>query len=310
MNKVVLTVCAVLVMCSFAVTGAMAQGWEWSQPVVITPAVGEESLPPMVSTPAAAGEGYIDIEFYPNYTAISGSVDESIYEPLTLGETVESTLMFSDDTISANGIKSVLAPPVGFEYIIDADTVALVADKDEVALYPQPIIPTVDGEFTSIAAGPDGELYILFDADDGTQYLLQGTSLDMEEVTIRFTPRKLNLGSKGKWVSCKIQDLPEDYLPADIDLDTLCIVAVNGVFLAEEGGPICAKDSGWPAKSNGKKKVKIKFDRRNLADFITDYPGLDPALADITVIGSTLDGLQFYGEDVVKVKPAKIKKIK
>jgi hypothetical protein len=277
------------------VSGVAAQDWEWSQPKVITP-----------------DSAYLDIEFSPDYTEVNGSVDWSSYAPLAFAGTKASTLTFSDDTIDGNGIKSVFAPPVGFEYIIDVDTIAMVTEYNDITLASQPIIPTQDGELSSIAAGPDGELYVLFDADNGTQYLLKGTSQNpLEEVTIRFTPRKLNLGSKGRWVSCKIRDLPEDYLPADFDLETVCIVVVNGVFLAEEGDPICAKDSGWPAKNKGKKKVKIKFDRRELADFITDYPGQDPAVAAIKVIGAVgLDGMLFYGEDVIKVKPAKVKKAK
>jgi len=129
-----------------------------------------------------------------------------------------------------------------------------------------------------------------------------------ETVNVSFSPRSLNLGSNGRWVTCKISDLPEGYIPADIDLDTVCIVNVNGTVLEENGGSICAKDSGGKHNNRGKKKLKVKFDQKDLADAIAANPGEDPSTAVITVEGSGLDDvLQFSGEDTIKVKPAKIK---
>jgi hypothetical protein len=177
-----------------------------------------------------------------------------------------------------------------------------------VALDPQPFIPTLEGEFTSIAAGPDGKLYVLFDASDGSQYLLEGTSLiPWDIVKVRFSPRSLNLGSNGNWVTCKISDFPDGYTPADVDMDRVCIVAVNGKFLAETADPICSKDSGGPFNNRNKKKLIVKFDRKELAAFIAANPITDePNIAKITVTGyGTDETLQFYGEDTIKTKPAK-----
>jgi hypothetical protein len=130
-----------------------------------------------------------------------------------------------------------------------------------------------------------------------------------ETVNVRFSPRSLNLGSNGRWVSCTISGLPEGYLPADIDMGTLCIVEVNGMVLEGDGGPICSKDSGAKYNNRGASKLKIKFDRKDLADAITEYSDESPDNATITVEGYGLDGiLQFYGDDTIKVKPAKIKK--
>lgn len=132
-----------------------------------------------------------------------------------------------------------------------------------------------------------------------------------EMVSVRFTPRSLNLGSKGGWVSCTISGLPEGYVPADIDTDTLCIVEVNGMELDGDGGPICSKDSGAKNNSSGNNKLKIKFSRKDLADVITEYSDESPDNATITVEGYGLDGiLQFYGDDTIKVKPAKNKEKK
>jgi len=130
-------------------------------------------------------------------------------------------------------------------------------------------------------------------------------------VTVRLSPRSLNLGSNGRWVNCKISDLPEGYMPADIDMDTVCIVEVNGMSLDDDGGPICTKDSGKSGKKKSKKKLQVKFDRRALADLISEYPGTNPDNATIIVEGYGIDdGLQFYGEDTIKVKPARVKEKK
>lgn len=299
MKKAIFTLFGFLIMFSFAVTGAMAQDWAWSQPVAIT-------APPVGS--------YADIEFYPHYPAISGRVDGDItYEPLFLGASIPSVLRFTDLGISGQGIQSVFAPPVGMEYVIDADTISLSIEPGVYdTLDPQPFIPTTDGEFTSIAAGPDGELYVLFDADNGIQYLLEGTPLiPWDIVSVRFSPRSLNLGSNGGWVTCKISGLPRGYNSADVDMDRVCIVAVNGEFIAETDELICSSDSGGPYNNRNIKKLIVKFDRGDLSDFISEYPGQDPATAAITVAGYSLDGvLQFYGADVIKTKPVKVKKDK
>jgi hypothetical protein len=301
MKKTILTVFAFLAIFGFTVSGALSQV-TWGNPYLVTP-------------PAPPATKYVDIEFYPSYDVLTGQQDDSDdnWSQVMSTAGASSTLTFNETSITGQGLKSVFAPPVGTEYIIDADTVAMVVGGEPVALVPQPFIPTTGGAFTSIAAGPDGKLYVLFDktqaaqTDPIEQYLLVGES-NWEEVTVRFSPRSLNLGSKGKWVTCKISDFPGDYTPAEVDMDRVCIVAVNGKFLAENGDPICSKDSGGPYNNRNKKKLMVKFDRQDLADFITANPITDePNIAKITVAGYSKDGeLQFYGEDdTIKTKPAK-----
>jgi len=132
----------------------------------------------------------------------------------------------------------------------------------------------------------------------------------MDKVKVRFTPRSLNLGSEGNWVTCKIKRLPQGYSPADIDLDTVCIVEVNGNVLEDDGGPLCFdKNSGAPY-TICKRKLMVSFDREVLADIITanPRPRRNPSKAKIIVEGSGLDGeLQFWGRDKIKIKPAKNK---
>ena len=51
------------------------------------------------------------------------------------------------------------------------------------------------------------------------------------DAMVRFMPRSLNLGSHGKWVTCKFSGLPDDYASrADVNLESLCIVSVNGEY--------------------------------------------------------------------------------
>ena len=129
-----------------------------------------------------------------------------------------------------------------------------------------------------------------------------------EKVKVRFTPRTLNLGSEGNWVTCMIKGLPEGYIPADIDLDTVCIVEVNNMVLDDDGGPICFdKDSGAPYNV-GKRKLMVSFDRQALSDVITAYPKRNPTKAKIIIEGYGQDGeLQFWGKNRIRVKPVKVK---
>ena len=213
MKKTIITVFAFMVVFGFAVSGAMAQV-TWSNPYPITP-------------PTVPATKYVEIEYFPLNNVLTGKDDrDGFSQVITTTAVAPTTLTFGDTVITGQALKSVIAPPAGIEYAIDADTVAIVVGNNEYdALDPQPFVPINEGEFKSIAVGDDGTLYVLFEADNGSQYLLVGYS-NWEIVTVRFAPRFLNLGSNGNWVTCKISDFPDGYAPADVDMDRVCIVAV------------------------------------------------------------------------------------
>ena len=123
------------------------------------------------------------------------------------------------------------------------------------------------------------------------------------------------MGSNGKWITCKISDLPDlppdNYESWDEVIDGLCIVAVNDIALDT---PICRAADG-PSNTKNSSKLMVKFNRKALADTIQaqiDNPDIvvDDNSAKITLAFSDGDALNFYGEDTIKTKPAKVKKPK
>jgi hypothetical protein len=296
MKKTIITICAFVMLFGFAVSGAMAEvTWSWGEPITIT------------ATPKI-----VDIEGYPLYSEIYGSSNGTSFSPLSpdLGNTLPSILQFLAPAIDSV-LKSVFDPG-GVEYGIDADAVGVWNGTSyDALLIEQPYVPyNTEASFKSIAAGTDGTLYVLYEKGDlSEQYLLVGTpSILWTVVTVRFTPRSLNLGSQGNWVTCKISDLPSGYRSSDIDLsaDRLCIVAINDIYL-DEADRICHDTEG---PSGLGKKLMVKFSRGDLITLISNNPGSDPNSAKITLAGYSKDEkLQFYGDDTIKTKlPKKPKK--
>lgn len=293
MRKTVATVFAFFVLFAFAVSGAMAQTWTWNDPVALE---FEDS------------DVFVDIKAYPDFTELYGSFDGTTFGDLVetyLGDISPSTLQFADLDISSPS-KSVTGPNEVL-YVMDDNTVGFqMPDQSTATAFDQidqPIIPDEGGKFVAIAVGPDGKIYILFEAptEPVTQYILIGNP---PTVNVMFTPRSLNLGSKGNWVTCKLSAFPDDYTAKDIDLDSICITAINDEVLAE---PFCRDPEG---PSNQGRKLMVKFSREELLALIN---GIDQNTrsATFTMTGFSQDGyLQFYGEDTIKTKPAKVKKPK
>jgi hypothetical protein len=102
---------------------------------------------------------------------------------------------------------------------------------------------------------------------------------------IRIRPRKLNLKSRGKWMTCIINP-PEGYSIQDIDLNA---------FLGF---------GKWIAafKVKARRNVLVaKFDRSDVQSFIEDM-GLEyPAQVELKVTGKLIDGTPFEGSDTIKV---------
>jgi hypothetical protein len=324
MKKTIITLFAFLILFGFAVSGAMAQ--TWSEPQKITNA-----------------NPFDDFMAFPDFDVLRGLVDETanplVWEDVTTAtEVVPSVLAETPHVAFNNTDEFVIAPPAGIKYGVYGTTVGMwVAGSGQSGEYApldlQPNLPedtttpdvgdALAGSFTHIAAGSDGTLYVIFEDDaTGEQYLLVGDS-NWEEVTVRFSPRSLNLGSQGRWVTCKISGFPKNedeyqYTPADVDMDRVCIVAINGVFLAETDKLICSKDSGGPFNNRNKRKLMIKFDRQKLAaEILAQYNAaaspddFDLKNIKITVAGygGQDDALQFFGEDTIKAKvPKKLKK--
>ena len=105
------------------------------------------------------------------------------------------------------------------------------------------------------------------------------------EAKIRIRPKKLNLNSNRKWITCNIKP-PEGYSIQDIDLNA---------FLAL-GEWITA------SKVKARRNVLVaKFDGRAVQDLIEEM-GLEyPAQVELKVTGKLIDGTPFEGSGTIKV---------
>jgi hypothetical protein len=300
MRKTIITICAFVVLFGFAVSSAMAQTWKWTEPALISNGPFAE----FQAYPAFEVLNGCDTSTPPNCTA-------ALF-PMTAPGVTNTDTIFTDPEVD-----SVVAP-LGLRYGIDNVTVGLWDGSKYVALDIQPNLPSPDGTFTHIAAGADGSLYVIFEETEtpANQHVVVGTPpFTWEFVDVRFTPRSLNLGSNGRWITCKISDLPDlppgTYESWDEVIDGLCIVAVNDIALDT---PICRATEG-PSNTKNSSKLMVKFNRKALTDAITAQINdtdlsIDPTSTKITLAFSDGEALNFYGEDIIKTKPAKEKKPK
>lgn len=293
MKKTVITTLAFLVLFGFTITGAMAQTWTWDGPYDITPESGK----------------YIEIAADPNDDVyLVGLIDNGgIGQIPTAGTAVESVVQATD--ISFGPVVDLIVGPGGVVYVIDKDTVGTREGTVFQTLDQQPNVPEganfgTGDAYKSIAAGKNGKLYVLFETAEEQQYLLVGNPpFTAINATVRFTPRSLNLGSKGKWVSCSVDGLPEGYAVDWANPEALCITAIND-DTEVEGLPICREDG----PVNTGTKMKVKFSRQDLATAITNAGS--PSSVTLTVTGYASAGeedFEFTGTDTFKTKAKKVK---
>lgn len=249
MKKVVITAVVVFVLFAFNITGAMAQTWIWSDPAPYT------GTNPLVELAADSVTG--------NLYAIDNTGE--IVIP-ALGTAVAGVVVAGGTLPPVNDMA---AGPGGIFYVIGATVVGTwdPASNGYDTAMTQPFIPSIDagGVFKSLAVDSDGMLYILYNGADG-QYILTGTPpVIADEAIIKFSPRTLNLSSKGNWVSVRIQ-LPGDLDENLIDVNSVRIseIAVDG-FTPKPVEIYPAPGAPWKVETNdaGVVVLKVKFIRYN-----------------------------------------------
>lgn len=105
---------------------------------------------------------------------------------------------------------------------------------------------------------------------------------------MKLTPRKLNCGSRGKWVKAHFV-LPEGFLPEDVDVNTPAIAEPMGTeseyikVLGSNKGPV---------------KLEAAFGREA---FCSTVPDTNDGYLDVIIIGSLTTGQYFSGTDTIKV---------
>jgi hypothetical protein len=302
MKRIILTVSLFLVIFGFAVSGAMAavDGWVWTEPMSIT-------------------NSYLtEFKFDEGLKGWDQSGAGAWTEVVTNTATSPDPLNGGDPDFDGPLVDSVGAP---FFVAIDSNTVGILRESGYVPFTEQPGVPN-KGVFTHITADitTTSALYVIFENNDGGQWLIVGTNQEpLPEWTklmdgARFTPRSLNLGSNGKWVTCKVNEFGYDW--DNMTLANLCIVGINNRLF---NAPICVATDG-PVNTKNKSKMMAKFDRRALAGEITEEiayesaaipptEGFDPTKTTITLTYSD-ETSSVYWEDTIKTKPAKEKKPK
>lgn len=109
--------------------------------------------------------------------------------------------------------------------------------------------------------------------------------------SIDVEPDTLNLGSKGKWITCYVE-LPEGYDVADINALT---VTLNGTVPAE-----LAPTAIGDYDNDGVPDLMVKFNRTAVVQYVVSQ-GVEYANVTMTVSGQLKDGTSFQGSDVVRV---------
>lgn len=124
------------------------------------------------------------------------------------------------------------------------------------------------------------------------------------DVRIKFEPRVLNSGSKGKWVQATIK-LPRGYRASHVDL--------NSVRIAENGKPIvyAQLNRKWNKffklfKRNPVGHFTVKFDRQELlAHFSGDPCGNKRLQVQGTLSQRDTGSISFEGSDTIRIQPPK-----
>lgn len=121
---------------------------------------------------------------------------------------------------------------------------------------------------------------------------------DLIKATIDIDPDKLNLESKGKWVTGYIE-LPGDYLVDDIDIETVAIAKINGnpVDLIYCQGPANIGDYDWDDIQD----LMVKFNRQKLTTLLKNMNAQDGDEICLTVSGKLTGGESFAGNCTITV---------
>jgi hypothetical protein len=147
---------------------------------------------------------------------------------------------------------------------------------------------TAPGTYTLTVTGTSGQL------THSTTITLVVTSVNVIKACVEFKPEKLNLKSKGRWITCFIK-LPKGYNASNIDVSSIML---NGTIPAGSKFKIIRDCDGDRVIG-----LIVKFNRTQVEQFIlnsTQVKGKWTTVT-LTVTGSLKDGTQFQGADRIKV---------
>ena len=119
-------------------------------------------------------------------------------------------------------------------------------------------------------------------------------SIDSISATVDVTPNTLNLKSRGKWITCRIE-LPEGYNASDIDPSTIMLnesIPVDPFWADEPHGSVEGDDD------DSVPHLIVKFDRTAVGELIL-AKGITYGNVTLAITGE-VDGTPFEGSDVIR----------
>jgi hypothetical protein len=136
----------------------------------------------------------------------------------------------------------------------------------------------------NITAGESQAFMMVVSQASPTLYMLAGIDIN---------PDTLNLGSKGKWISCYIE-LYRDVNVSSIDVSSILL---NGTVPVDPKGPSTIGDYD----SDGIPDLMVKFNRTAVSEYILST-GVRFGNVTLTVSGKLYDGTLFEGSDTIMAR--------
>jgi len=179
---------------------------------------------------------------------------------------------------------------------INADPLFLNASNEDLHLLPTS--PCIDaGDNTAVPAGITTDLdgHPRFvdqpevpDTGNGTAPIVDMGAFEADyiEVAMKFTPKTLNPGSKGKWLKAHFV-LPEGFDIEDVDANTPAVIALLGV--ESEYMNVFINEDGFV-------EFEAAFSRTDFCGLVTIND-----TTEVIVIGLLKSGQNFYGTDIIKI---------
>ncbi len=152
--------------------------------------------------------------------------------------------------------------------------------------------------------GGHGNQYNIIDPEtmpDQIQHGYFDNRLQIVIATLDIDPDRLNLKSKGQWITAYIQ-LPEGYSAEDIDAATILLNDTIAPVLDPKYDFVTNSSEYLTDQDNdGIIERMVKFSRAEVAEYITSVLGVEYGNVNLAITGELHDGTQFEGTCTIKV---------